>query len=102
MFFTIAEENYLVFCPCISSESLGVLFLTFVFEVSVTFVCVFTTMCFYMFPQTDCPSRCKVTLVAFVWFFSTVFFQMFPQSACLKGGVVTLVAFVGLFSTVCF
>ena len=39
-------------------------FLAGVFAVSVTSV--FTRMYFNMLPQTDCPGRCKVTLVAFV------------------------------------
>ena len=61
-----------------------------------------------MVPQTGCPRRCKVTLVAFVWIlnfflrgciitlltfvwlFSTVFLKMVPQSACPNGCIVAL------------
>ena len=65
-------------------------------------VWLFSAVCFQMRPQTVCPRRCKVTLVAFVWLFSTVCFQMFPQVACPRRGIVTLVAFVWLFSAVRF
>ena len=33
---------------------------------------IFSTVCFHMSPQTACPRRGKVTLVALVWLFSTV------------------------------
>ena len=80
-----------------------------------------------MVPQTGCPIRCKVTLVAFFWLsplcvfkcllkllgseqayshwlhflvFSPLCFQMSPQTVCPRGCIITLVAFVWLFSTV--
>ena len=53
-------------------------------------------------PQTGCPRRCKVTLVAFVWLFSSVCLQMSPQATWIRTGIFTLVAFVWLFSAVGF
>ena len=67
-----------------------------------TLVWLVSTVCFQMSPQTVCPRRGIVTLVAHVWLFSTVRFQMCPKSACIRGCKATLVAFVWLFSTVCF
>ena len=45
-----------------------------------------------MSPQNVCPSRGIVTLVTFVPLFSTVCFQMFSQIACLRRGMVVLSA----------
>ena len=65
-------------------------------------VWLFSAVCFQMRPQTVCPRRCKVTLVAFVWLFSTVRFQMSSQNVCARRGKFALIAFVWLFSTVVF
>ena len=55
----------------------------------------------YMVP-ISCKDICKVTLVSFVLLFTSVCFQMSPQIACLRRGIVTLIAFERLFSTVSF
>ena len=46
--------------------------------------------------QMVCIWGCITTLVTFVLLFSTVCFQMSPQIACPRGSIVTLVAFVWL------
>ena len=68
----------------------------------VSFVRLWSTVCFQMGPQITCLRGCIFTLVAFVLLFSSVRFQMGPQTVCPRGCIVTVVAFVWFFSTVCF
>ena len=49
-----------------------------------------------MYPQSTCPRRGKVTLVTFVWLFSNVCFQMIPQIAFARGCIIALAAFIWL------
>ena len=60
--------------------------------------------CSQVSPQIICTRGCKcvITLVTFVWLFSTVCFQMSPQISCLIRYRITLFAFVCFFFTVCF
>ena len=59
-------------------------------------------MCFQMSPQTACPTRCIVTLVAFLWSFHIVYFDMCFQGAYPRGCIFTLVAFVWFLHSVSF
>ena len=103
-------------CPQIACLRRGIVAL-------ITFVWLFSTVCFQMCSQIACPRRGKVTLVAFFYFsplcifkwparedakshwlhlfFSTVRVQMRPQNVYTRSCIITLIAFVWLISTVC-
>ena len=103
-------------CPQIACMRRGIVAL-------ITFVWLFSTVCFQMCSQIACPRRGKVTLVAFFYFsplcifkwparedakshwlhlfFSTVRVQMRPQNVYTRSCIITLIAFVWLISTVC-